>query len=143
VVGDTNPGVDVFVRNLATGAVRMVSTTSTGHPVLFQNYRPQWSPDGTRIAFMSLSPGLIPSFTDTNNSTDVYIKNLSTGLVQLVSINASGQLSSSGASLYEIGGPSNNAWLAGGKGIVFASGSPNLAPGDGNAFQTDLFIKQL
>ena len=144
VPGDTNAAEDVFVKNLKTGAVSIVSRTSNGQPALFGAWRPQWSPDGSRIAFTSDAVDLMPRpVLDPNQRTDVYIATLATGLKQIVSIRPDGVFGSSSSSLWEIQGFVNRAWLRNGKGLVFASRSPNLVASDANAFGMDLFLKVL
>ncbi|MDI6911694.1 hypothetical protein [Nocardioides sp.] len=144
VRGDTNPDKDVFVKNLSTGVVRLVSTTASGRPTLFPNYRPHWSPDGKRIAFMSGSVSLLPGgVVDNNHVDDVYVKNLATNGVRIVSITKSGRFGNGYSSIYEVGGWSDNAWLPGGRAIVFLSMSSNFARTDGNQFRRDVFLKTL
>ena len=88
VSGDINADEDVYVRHLASGQVALISTTYKGEPSLFDHRRPHWSPDGTRIAFMSEGVNLLPGTVDTNQRVDIYIKNLVTGMNQVVSITA-------------------------------------------------------
>jgi Tol biopolymer transport system component len=143
VPGDTNSAVDVFVKTLSTGAVRLVSSTSAGRPALFGGYRPQWSPDGTRVAFMSQAVNLLPAPLLDPSNTDVYVKNLATGRNQVATVLPDGRFANNYSSLWELGGFSNNAWLPNGRGIVFASDATNLAGTDANAFGRDLFLKAM
>jgi Tol biopolymer transport system component len=142
VPGDTNSGTDVFVRELSSGRVALVSTTSRGEPSLFDHYRPHWSPDQSRIAFMSEGVDLLPRTVDSNQRVDVYIKNLVTGLNQIVSITPDKRFGNAYSSTF-MGGFSNNAWLPNGKGVVFLSRSTNLASSDRNNFSNDVFLKVL
>jgi Tol biopolymer transport system component len=52
------------------------------------SWGPVLSPDGTKVAFQSYASNLGP--TDTNGVLDVYVRDLSTGITQLVSVNATG-----------------------------------------------------
>ena len=144
VRGDTNPDKDVFMKDLSTGAVRLVSTTAAGKPTLLPSYRPHWSPNGKSIAFMSGAVNLLPGrVVDTNHVDDVYVKNLATNGVRIVSITKSGHFGNGYSSIYEVGGWSDNAWLPSGKAIVFLSMSSNFARTDANSFKRDVFLKTL
>ncbi len=143
VAGDTNSAVDVFAKTLATGAVRLVSSTSAAKPALFGGYRPHWSQDGTRIAFMSQAVNLLPAPLLDPSNTDVYVKNLGTGRNQVASVLPDGRFANNYSSVYEMGGFANNAWLPNGHGLVFESDATNLAATDANAFGRDLFLKVL
>ena len=53
---------------------------STGLPVGFQGRSPVWSPDGTKLAYMSNAPGTWQIFVyDTTNGTNKQVSNCSTG----------------------------------------------------------------
>ena len=74
VAGDTNNARDVFVKDLATGAITRVSTTATGGEGNNLSGSPIFSPDGTKIAFVSDASNLVAG--DTNNATDIFIAQL-------------------------------------------------------------------
>lgn len=142
VSGDTNAGTDVYVRELSSGDTFIISTNSRGEPSLFDHYRPHWSPDQTRIAFMSEGVDLLPTMVDANQRTDVYIKNLATGVNQVASITADGRFGNADSTTF-IGEYSNSAWLPNGRGIVFISRASNLAVTENNGNNRDLFLKPL
>lgn len=142
VSGDTNAGTDVYVRELSSGQTFLISTNSRGEPSLFDHYRPHWSPDQTRIAFMSEGVDLLPTAVDINNRTDVYVKNLASGVNQVVSITSDKRFGNADSSTF-LGQYSDNVWLPNGRGIVFVSRSTNLANSDSNNFSRDLFLKPL
>ena len=138
VTGDTNVSEDIFVKNLASGQVSLVSTNAVGQPALFGHYAPSWSPDGSRLAWYSKAVDLVPVPNDTNTRPDVFVKNLSTGFVQLVSSTASGLQGDNWSSVFTV---SPGVWSKDGTRVLFTSSSQNLSPTDGNAFAEDLFAK--
>lgn len=146
--GDINGGEwDVFAKNVASGAVTPVSVDVNGaFQITGGNYsgslRPKWSPDGTRIAFGSTSYSLIACQCDTNNGSDVYVKNLLTGRLQLVDATAAGQLANSDTSVFHARGQ-GGVWGPDGHSLMFLSQATNLAPAgvDRNAFARDVFVK--
>ncbi|MCU0296629.1 MAG: hypothetical protein MUD05_11330, partial [Candidatus Nanopelagicales bacterium] len=136
VPGDTNVHEDIFVKNLSSGAVTLISTNALGQPALFPNRRPSWSPDGNSIAWESEAVDLVPN--DVNIRRDIFTKNLATGFTQLVSSNANGVQGESASNVFS---SAPRVWSPDGTRIVFMSSAQNLAPGDGNAFQEDIFVK--
>jgi hypothetical protein len=80
---------DVFLKDLATGAITRVSTGAGGAEGNDGSYGPvSFSPDGTKVAFTSSATNLVAG--DTNGSFDVFIKDLITGAVTRISTNAAG-----------------------------------------------------
>ena len=88
VVGDTNGNVDVFVRDLVLGVSTRVSVDSAGVQGNDGSRPPAISADGRFVAFTSTASNLVPG--DTNGIEDVFVKDLQTGAVTLVSAAANG-----------------------------------------------------
>jgi Tol biopolymer transport system component len=117
----------LYLKDLQTGAISTLST-DRGRG---QNFEPNFSSDGHYLAFMSRDANLVPG--DTNNSFDVFIKDLQTGTITLVSTGASGQGN----------GDSYLPSLSGdGHLVAFVSDASNLVPGDTNG-RPDVFLKDL
>ena len=130
VAGDTNGVADVFVKDLATGAVVLVSTGANG-PGNDASDAPSLSADGTRVAFTSYASNLVVG--DANDRSDVFVRTLATGALLLVSTGASGQ----GNDLSDT--PSLSA---DGAKVAFTSFASNLVVGDAND-RGDVFVKDL
>src|SRR3954447_8184949 len=88
VDGDDNNSADVFVKDLTTGQLTLVSTAQDGTKGNASSMFPSLSADGTHVAFSSEASNLVEG--DTNNQTDVFVKNLATGTVTLASTAADG-----------------------------------------------------
>jgi Ca2+-binding RTX toxin-like protein len=85
VSGDTNNATDVFIKNLTTGVIARVSTSSTGAQATGGNaLEAVWSPDGTQVAFVSKAGNLVVGDTD-GGQGDIFVKNLITGQTTLIS----------------------------------------------------------
>ncbi|WP_296582773.1 VCBS domain-containing protein [Xanthobacter sp.] len=82
VEGDTNGAVDIFVKDLVTGAVTRVSTGSAGEQAGGASFSPAFSPDGAKVAF--LSTGDEDGLLGTGNYA-IYLKDLATGELTFVS----------------------------------------------------------
>ncbi|WP_445150020.1 TolB family protein [Baekduia sp. Peel2402] len=139
IAGDNNSGEDVFVKNLASGAVIAASAKPSGEFKVFSHRVPKWSPDGTRISFNSKSVDLIDGYLDNNQREDVYVRNLATGAVQVISVRPDGVIGSGDSSQWGIYG-STGGWLPDGHGLIFLSRSTNFS-NDNNAFSESLFLK--
>jgi hypothetical protein len=122
----------VFVRDLGTGILTKVSTNASGTAGNGSSYgQPAFSPDGTKILFNSSATNLVAS--DTNGQNDVFIKDLQTGAVTLVSV-ATGGAQGNGYSGFA-------AWSPDGTKVVFASNASNFAS-DANITR-DVFVRDL
>ncbi len=130
---DTGGFADICLRDLVTATTTLVSDnaagTDGGNNVSRQ---PVFSPDGTRIAFTSAASNLGP--VDTNGCVnggfvvgcdDVYLRDLSRGTTDLISVNAAGDDSGNGFA----GSP---AFSPDGGKIVFTSTASDLGPIDTN-----------
>jgi Ca2+-binding RTX toxin-like protein len=88
VPGDSNGAADVFVIELASGAIRRI--TPDGAPVAGyapDSDTPGFSPDGGSVVFRSRGR-LTPD--DVDDFSDIYVRNLVTGELRRVSVDANG-----------------------------------------------------
>lgn len=83
VPGDLNGRIDIYRKDLATGAIVLVSVNDLGDPGDGDSTRPSISADGSRVAFQSLSTNL--SATDADPTSDVYVRDLTAGTTTHVS----------------------------------------------------------
>lgn len=132
VPGDANGQYDVFLKDLTTGAITMVNTAADGTVAQGSFFRFALSADGTTVAFASDADSLVPN--DTNGTFDVFVKDMVTGQVTLVSQTAGG-VSANGFS-------TSPALSADGTIVAFESRADDLVPGDTNG-QADIFVKDL
>jgi Ca2+-binding RTX toxin-like protein len=130
VTGDTNGAQDIFVKDLQTGAVTLVSTAGT--PANGFSTAPSISNDGRYVTFQSLASNLVAA--DSNSTYDVFLKDLQTGTLTRVSTDAAGAQANAASEL-----PS---FSADGRFVGFESDASNLVAGDTNGFR-DVFIKDL
>jgi TolB protein len=83
---DSGPALEkpqVYVRDLARGTTRLVSETSDGRPANQISHSAQVSGDGRFVAFVSMASNLASG--DDNRLSDVYVRDLQTGAITLVS----------------------------------------------------------
>jgi hypothetical protein len=118
VPGDGNGSTDVFVKDLATGAVERVSVTTGGAERPGPSFGPSLSLDGRFVAFTSVA-ALVPN--DANGIADVYRYDRRRLVIERVSVGS------------EADGPSDAAALSGdGRSVFFDSTAANLVAGDLN-----------
>jgi Tol biopolymer transport system component len=129
VPGDTEDTPDVFVKDLGTGAITRVNTSSDGTVSESEPYAPVLSADGRWLAFSSLASNLVRH--DTNNVDDVFVKNLRTGETRRVSVSAFGQQGDNFSTTPSLS--------ADGRVVAFSSYAGNLVPCDGNEVP-DVFV---
>jgi Tol biopolymer transport system component len=132
VGGDTNAAQDVFVKTLSSGAIQRISTTAGGVQGNASSGGAAFSPDGTRVAFVSAATNLVAG--DTNGATDIFIKTLGTGAIERVSLASGGG---------QVNGASDSVQFSpDGTKVLFRSAASNLVAGDTNGID-DLFVKDL
>jgi len=97
VTNDTNSASDIFVRDLSQATTRLVSVKSLGSSSgNGSSTKPFISGDGRYIVFESLASDLVAN--DTNNASDVFIRDLELGATSVVSVNCGGNSSASAGS---------------------------------------------
>ena len=131
VPNDTNGSVrDIFVFNRATNTITLVSQnqarTGSGNGV---SSEPSISQDGRFVAFTSASTDLVVG--DVNAATDIFLYDITTGAMNLVSSNDAGAQGN---------GDSSDANVAPqGLFVAFTSNATNLVAGDANG-ASDAFV---
>jgi Tol biopolymer transport system component len=142
VGGDSNGVADVFVKELATGALVRVSVASNGTQGDRDSAGPSLSGDGRFVAFHSFATNLVSG--DTNKSVDVFLHDRDpdgngifdegNGVTTCVSVSSGGTLGNSqslGAAISDDG-----------RYVAFQSSSTNLVAGDTNQ-RTDVFLRDV
>ena len=133
VPGDTNDQVDVYLHDLKTGATTLLSTQPDGVTAgTGESYGPVFSPDGTKVAFTSTAADL--GSEDTNDTYDVYVRNLRSGRTRLLSANDS-RTAGNGMSLDPVFSPDATQ-------VAFISAASDLGPTDGNG-TIDVYLRSL
>ncbi len=129
VSGDTNGVEDIFVHDRLTGSTMRVSVSAAGVQSNGLSGAPWISTDGRFVAFHSSATNLVAG--DTNAVADVFVRDLATGSITRVSVDASGS---------QANGSSTDASIsADGRFVAFTSHASNLVVGDTNLCQ-DAFV---
>ncbi len=130
IIGDTNDLNDVFIYDRQSGATTRVSVNSSGAQANGQSQSPAISGDGRFVAFISDATNLVSS--DSNGVSDIFVRDLVTGVTELVSI-ATGGAQANAA-------PGDVSISSDGRIVVFCSGATNLVSGDTNS-NRDVFAR--
>ncbi|MGH8883900.1 MAG: TolB family protein [Egibacteraceae bacterium] len=123
---------DVYVKDLGSGAVRLVTARQDGAKANGESASPSLSADGTRVVFVSTATNLDPA--DRDALPDVYLKDLSTGKLVLASSGSDGRKADAGSE--------HPALSADGSRIAFTSRARNLDPADQDDV-ADVYVKDL
>jgi hypothetical protein len=124
--------VDVFVYDVASGAMTQGSVSSSGEPGDSSSIGASLSGDGSKLVFYSGATNLVDG--DDNASSDIFLRDLSSGQTTIVSRTADGQLGN--------GSSSQPMISADGKHVVFVSSSSNFVS-TYNSWGSDVFVKNL
>lgn len=130
VQNDTNGTYDIIVFDRQTRQTNLVSVSSNGTQGEFASFTPSLSEDGRFVAFQSWSRNLVKG--DTNNSSDIFVRDLQSGLTSRVSISSDGTQAN-----YHSSNPSISY---DGRYITFSSKASNLVKNDTNSYFSDIFI---
>jgi Bacterial Ig domain/WD40-like Beta Propeller Repeat len=128
---DTDPSLDIFVKDLASGVLTLASTSDAGDQANGASELPSLSSDGTKVTFSSQASNL--DCLDIDRRSDVYVKDLLTGDITLLSITASGQKGNDTSS--------DSAISSDGSRVAFISAADNLDPSDTDGF-FDIYVKE-
>ena len=120
--GVTSGNPEIYVKNLSTGALTLVSAAANGTIANGNNDGPIMSADGKYIIFNSTATNLVPNAT--SGSVQVYIKNLQTGALSLLSQNQTGV---AGNDSSDAGFTFQSAFSADDAKVVFTTSASNLA----------------
>jgi Tol biopolymer transport system component len=129
---DTNQARDVFVRDLATGCFRRVSVAARGRQADADSEGPSLSATGRFAAFVSFAENLVPG--DTNDRSDVFLRDLRTGALERVSRADDGAPGNDHSAFFLESSVSAN-----GRHVAFESVATNLVPSDTNR-RPDVFV---
>ncbi|MBC7334918.1 MAG: PD40 domain-containing protein, partial [Clostridia bacterium] len=132
VAVDTNSAADIFLRDRLAGTTILVSAALGGGPANQASHNPDVSADGRIVAFDSLASNLVEN--DTNNTWDVFVRDMNTGQTRRVSV--------SGAGVEGNGESTTPAISASGRFAAFTSWATNLVENDTNG-TGDVFVYDL
>jgi len=131
VQGDVNGQADVFVWNQNTG-IRLASVASDGAQGNGPSSLSSLDRSGQQLVFMSEATNLVPD--DTNQASDIFLRNLTDGKTSLVSVGHDGESGNQPSMLPMVSRD--------GQHVVFASKASNLVLGDTNK-EWDVFVRHL
>ena len=126
---DNNWGSDIFVHDRVTLLTTRVSVASSGAEASGGSIQPVLSADGTKIAFMSGAPDLVPD--DGNAVSDVFVHDLITGTTHCISRGLDTGVGDAGSDAPTLS--------ADGSLVLFGSQATDLVEGDGNGVR-DVFL---
>jgi hypothetical protein len=111
---------DVFLKDLETGVLIRASNSSSAGQAQGNSYEASVSSDGNRVLFTSDAPNIVSG--DTNDTSDVFLRDVATESTTRVSLRDGGDA--------QIIGPSHSARMnEDGRYIVFVSSAPSVVAG--------------
>lgn len=130
VAGDVGGVADIFVRDRLNGTTTCVSLSTGGVLGDAESHLPSVSSDGRFIAFESYAANLVAG--DTNGQPDIFVRDLTLGTTERISISTSGTQSDWYSTEAVIS--------ADGRFVAFQTGATNLFGGDNN-FRPDILVR--
>jgi Tol biopolymer transport system component len=132
ISGDDNGLEDVFIVNRNTSSVSRVSVHGTSVDGNGSSTAPSISYSGSFVAFHSNASNLV--LEDTNDHTDVFVRNIQDFSTTLVSVNNAGEQGDDVSYFASISGDARF--------FAFTSYATNLVEGDTNGF-ADVFVRDI
>lgn len=129
VSGDTNGVRDVFLQNTESGEIRRISVSASGAEANGSSNSVAISNNGRFVAFNSAATNL--TGTDTNGFTDVFLLDLQTNQLSMITRSSSGGQTNGNSIVNSISDD--------GRYVVYSSTATNIAAGDTNG-ESDVFI---
>lgn len=121
----------IAVRDYTSGTTQVVSLNTAGVAANGNSSNASISGNGRYVVFSSYASDLIGG--DSNGKADIFLRDLSTGAIERISVNSTEQQS--------IGGDSVTPVIsADGRYVAFTSYASNLVSGDNNG-QADIFVR--
>ena len=130
VDGDTNGKYDVFIKDTQTESTKLVSTDSSGNQGNNNSWWASISPDGRYVAFESAATNFV---SDGNNFYNVFVKDLQTDAISVVSTDYSGNFANDWTAT-QIAISTNASF------VTFDSYAANLVENDTNSWWPDIFV---
>jgi Tol biopolymer transport system component len=130
---DDNGRADVYVKDLATGAITLASSTADGVVGDGASTTPTLTAAGDAVVFSTFAADF--DERDASSDQDVYVKDLASGALQLASTTADGEKTDAGASQPAISGD--------GAVVSFVSRSTNLGAPPSERPQLQVYAKLL
>ncbi len=129
--GDSNSGLDVFVRDRSLGLTWRISDTPIGDAGNHSSDGAVISQDASCVVFVSYASDLVSG--DTNGEWDIFVYDTSTGNIERVSVSSSGVQAN--AQSYR------GTVSSSGRYVAFQSQATNLAGSDTNGSISDVFVR--
>jgi Tol biopolymer transport system component len=121
-LGPSGSGLQIFRVDMASGAVLRASESQGGAQGNDQSRFPAISGDGRRVAFLSFANNLVA--LDNNNRADIFLKDLDTGTLEVISRDATGAFANDNAAALTA-----QALSADARYVVFPSLAANMVSG--------------
>jgi Tol biopolymer transport system component len=132
VSDDDNRQDDIFLYNLATSSLQLISLGPKRAAANGQSREPSISSNGSKVAYISGAQNLVEK--DENRQEDVFVWNRADGFTQLASQANTGAQANYFSSHVRISGN--------GRYVVFLSPADNLVPGQNNG-KNQIFLRDL
>ncbi len=131
IPGDTNGHMDVFLYDQWSRRISRVSLAPGGEQANHRSAEPFFSADGRFLGFESKASNL--AYGDTNNRTDVFVRDLATGSIDRVSVASDGKQGNAESLGF------GASFSADGRYVAFSSFATNLVAHDRNN-RRDTFV---